>query len=80
VTQTGWPSDDSVWPPNSPNAVVSVQSEENYFNLLDSQCSYFKNNSMGWMARMYDDNGLPGWGVKDTNDKPKFPFSPKLTC
>jgi len=80
VTQTGWPSDDSVWPPNSPNAVVSVQSEENYFNLLDSQCSYFKNNSVGWMARMYDDNGLPGWGVKDTNDKPKFPFSPKLTC
>jgi len=80
VTQTGWPSDDSVWPPNSPNAVVSIQSEADYFNLLDTQCSYFKTNNMGWMARMYDDNGLPGWGVKDFNDKPKFPFSPKLTC
>jgi len=80
VTQTGWPSDPSVWPPNSPNAVVSVQSEANYFNLLDSQCSYFKTNNMGWMARMYDDNGLPGWGVLNSQDKPKFPFSPKLTC
>jgi len=81
VTQTGWPSDDSVWPPNSPDAVVSVQSEQDYFNLLDSKCSsYFKTNNVGWMARMYDDNGLPGWGVKDFNENPKFPFSPKLTC
>jgi len=80
VTQTGWPSNDSVWPPNSPDAVVSVQSEADYFNLLDKNCSYFKQNNIGWMARMYDDNGLPGWGVKDENDKPKFAFSPKLTC
>jgi len=80
VTQTGWPSNPSVWPPNSPNAVVTVQSEANYFNLLDSQCSYFKTNNIGWMARMYDDNGLPGWGVKYANETAKFPFSPKLTC
>jgi len=80
VTQTGWPSDPSVWPPNSPNAIVSVQSEANYFNLLNNQCSYFKTNNIGWMARMYDDNGLPGWGVKYSNGQPKFAFSPKLTC
>jgi len=80
VTQTGWPSNASVWPPNSPDAVVSVESERDYFNLLDTQCSYFKTNNMGWMARMYSDDGLPGWGVKYENGTAKFPFSPKLTC
>jgi len=80
VTQTGWPSTAEVWPPNSPNAVVSVQSEADYFGLLDKNCSYFKSNNMGWMARTYDDQGLPGWGVLDINDKPKWTFTPKLTC
>jgi len=80
VTQTGWPSNEDVWPPNSPDAVVSIQSEKDYFDLLDKNCSYFKSNSIGWMARAYDDNGLPGWGVLDSNEKPKFTFAHKLSC
>jgi len=80
VTQTGWPSNEDVWPPNSPDAVVSIQSEKDYFDLLDKNCSYFKSLNMGWMARAYDDNGLPGWGVLDYNEKPKFTFAPKLSC
>lgn len=52
VTQTGWPSDESEFTPNSANVVASVQSEQDYWNLLDGHCGdYFKTNNIAWMWR-----------------------------
>jgi exo-beta-1,3-glucanase (GH17 family) len=76
VTQTGWPSNADVWKPNNPNAVVSIASEQHYFELLESKCDWFKQSNIGWMARTYDDFGLPGWGIRYENGGAKFNFKP----
>lgn len=54
LTQTGWPSNDSVWKANSPNGVASLASEQAYFDLLDRECGYFKYQKVGWFAHVYD--------------------------
>ncbi|THH04711.1 hypothetical protein EW145_g5315 [Phellinidium pouzarii] len=79
VTQTGWPSNKDEFAPNSKNVVVSVSSEEAYWNLLDSHCSdFFKAKNLGWMWRSWDDT-IEGWGVT-SNGKSKWNFSAKTTC
>ncbi|KAF5393590.1 hypothetical protein D9757_000008 [Collybiopsis confluens] len=81
LSENGWPS--TTYPgvePNSPNAVADVQNEQDYYNLLDSQCSYFKNvrgGGVGWFAHLYSDNMEPGVHcTTDTlflNTTPPFP-------
>jgi len=80
VTQTGWPSNENLYAPNSPNVVASVASEEAFWKLLDGHCSdFFKTNNVGWMWRSWDDN-LDGWGVKSTGQTDKWSWSAKTTC
>ncbi|SCV73387.1 BQ2448_7313 [Microbotryum intermedium] len=80
MTQTGWPSDQSVWKANSKTAVSSISSEASYYNLLDSKCSWFKaNGGIGWFAHIYSDDQLPGWGILN-NGNLKFPFQPRSSC
>ncbi|KAK4046943.1 hypothetical protein OIV83_005734 [Microbotryomycetes sp. JL201] len=80
MTQTGWPSDDSVWKANTPSAVASVWSEKAYFDLLDSQCWYFKQNNQAWFAQIWSDQQLGGWGVIGWDGRPKFNFKPRTSC
>ncbi|KAK4048973.1 hypothetical protein OIO90_005608 [Microbotryomycetes sp. JL221] len=80
MTQTGWPSDDSVWKANTPTAVASVASEKAYFDLLDSQCWYFKQNNQAWFAQIWSDQQLGGWGILDWSGKAKFAFKPRTSC
>ncbi|KAM0791846.1 hypothetical protein ACM66B_004103 [Microbotryomycetes sp. NB124-2] len=80
MTQTGWPSDDSIWKANGPNAVASVESEQGYFNLLDQKCSEFKKENTAWFAQIWSDEQLGGWGVIGKDGKPKFKFKPKTLC
>ncbi|SPO37222.1 uncharacterized protein PSFLO_02694 [Pseudozyma flocculosa] len=47
MTQTGWPSDDSVFKPNSKDAVASVAQERAYFEMLDDQCPWMKGLNQG---------------------------------
>ncbi|KDR78677.1 hypothetical protein GALMADRAFT_1364959 [Galerina marginata CBS 339.88] len=83
-SQNGWPS--VTYPgvePNSPSAVANVQNEKDYFDLLDSKCSYFKTvpgGGIGWFAHIYSDNQEPGYGLYGTNGVMKFAFSPKTSC
>jgi len=80
VTQTGWPSNENLYAPNSPDVVATVASEQAYWNLLDGHCSdYFKANKVGWMWRAWDDH-LDGWGVKSTSQTDKWSWSAKQTC
>lgn len=82
-TQTGWPSNDSVWKPNSKDAVASIAQERDYFNLLDEQCSWMKQQNgggIGWFAHIWSDATLPGWGVLDNQGKLKFDFEPRTEC
>jgi exo-beta-1,3-glucanase (GH17 family) len=81
ITQTGWPSDTSVWKANTPTAVASVASEKSYYDLLDSKCQYFKDNGrIGYFAQIYADYQLGGWGILDYNGNPKFQFKPRTFC
>jgi len=80
VTQTGWPSNENLYAPNSPDVVASIPSEKAYWNLLDGHCSdYFKTNNVGWMWRAWDDD-LDGWGVKTLNQSDKWAWGAKSTC
>ncbi|KAN0090824.1 glycoside hydrolase family 17 protein [Tylopilus felleus] len=82
--ENGWPSvTSSSVQPNGPNAVASVSSEQEYYQLLDGRCGYFKNapgGGIGWFAHIYSDNQEPGYGIYDTNGNLKFPFSPRTSC
>lgn len=82
MTQTGWPSNDSVWKANSKSAVSNTGSEKAYFDLLDDLCTTFKQGPQGgtcWFAHMWEDNALPGWGVLK-GGKPKFDFNARTHC
>jgi hypothetical protein len=80
VTQTGWPTNEDEFAPNSPDVVASVPSSEGYWDLLDSQCEdYFKTMNIGWMWRSWKDD-IDGWGVKYLNGSDKWDWSARLTC
>ncbi|KAF8903693.1 hypothetical protein CPB84DRAFT_1814592 [Gymnopilus junonius] len=69
--------------PNSASAVANVQQEEDYFNLLDEKCTYFKSvagDGIGWFAHIYSEDQEPGYGLYGSNGVLKFPFSPKTSC
>lgn len=55
---------------------------QQYFNLLDSKCDYFKstNGGIGWFFHLYSDEQEPGYGFYNSANKPKFDFKPKTTC
>ncbi|PAV15697.1 glycoside hydrolase [Pyrrhoderma noxium] len=79
VTQTGWPSNEDQYAPNSPDVVASVSSEKGYWQLLDSHCEdFFKAKNIGWMWRSWDDN-IVGWGVV-SGQKEKWNFSARTSC
>jgi exo-beta-1,3-glucanase (GH17 family) len=72
VTQTGWPSNEEEFAPNSGAVQATVASEQAYWKLLDSHCSdFFKEKNIGWMWRDWD-NSIEGWGVKDSSGNFKF--------
>jgi exo-beta-1,3-glucanase (GH17 family) len=80
VTQTGWPTNEDEFAPNSPAVVASVPSSEGYWNLLDSQCEdYWKTKNIGWMWRSWNDD-IDGWGVKYLNGTDKWDWSARTTC
>ncbi|KAN0090829.1 glycoside hydrolase family 17 protein [Tylopilus felleus] len=84
LDENGWPSVTSQGvEPNSKNAVASVWSEKEYFQLLDDKCEYFKTapgGGVGWFAHIYSDKQEPGYGIYGTNGKMKFAFSPRTSC
>jgi len=80
VTQTGWPSNEDLYAPNSANVVASVSSEQAYWNLLNGHCGdFFKANNIGWMWRSWDDT-MAGWGLKTTSGSSKWSVTVKQTC
>lgn len=80
VTQTGWPSNKNLYSPNSGNIVVNVQSEADYWSLLDGHCEdWFKVNNVGWMWRNWDDT-MDGWGAVTTGGQAKFNVNARKTC
>ncbi|KAL5525109.1 hypothetical protein ACEPAF_8978 [Sanghuangporus sanghuang] len=80
VTQTGWPSNEEQYAPNSPAVVASVNSEEAYWDLLDRHCEdFFKPKNIGWMWRNWDDTVL-GWGATYSNGTSKWNFKARKFC
>ncbi|KAF9072645.1 glycoside hydrolase superfamily [Rhodocollybia butyracea] len=84
LSENGWPSvTSSGVQPNSPDAVANVQNEHDYYTLLDSKCTYFKNvagGGVGWFAHIYSDDMEPGYGIYGDDGELKFPFAPKTSC
>jgi exo-beta-1,3-glucanase (GH17 family) len=83
LDENGWPSvTGSGVSANSKQAVASIAGENAYYDLLDSQCSYFKktNNGIGWFAHIYSDDMEPEYGIYDDSGKMKFAFKPKTSC
>jgi len=84
LSENGWPSTTySGVHANSKAAVANVQSESQYFNVLDENCSYFKKaagGGVGWFAHLYSDTQEPGYGIYNTAGKLKFNFAPKTHC
>ncbi|KAJ3837984.1 glycoside hydrolase [Lentinula raphanica] len=80
VTQTGWPTNEDEFAPNSPDVVASIASSEGYRNLLDSRCEeYFKEMNIGWMWRSWEDD-IDGWGVKFLNGSDKWDWRARIEC
>lgn len=83
-SQTGWPTNANVWPPNSPTAVASVDSAKAFAQLLDTSCETFKgitpHGGVGWFWHIWSDAMLDGWGLLDWNGKPKWAFAPRTDC
>lgn len=78
--QTGWPSNENTFAPNSPDVIANVQSEQGFWDLLDSHCEdYFKPNNIGWMWRSWDDS-IDGWGALYLNGTQKWALSARLVC
>lgn len=78
--QTGWPSNENLWSPNSKKVVASVPSEEAYWKLLDGHCEdFFKAKNIGWMWRSWDDV-IDGWGTLYSNGTEKWKISARQTC
>lgn len=78
--QTGWPSNEDQYAPNSPNIVASVLSEKAYWNLLDHHCEdFFKSRNIGWMWRSWDDS-VKGWGAVYDNGTEKWDLDARLWC
>ncbi|KAF8135784.1 glycoside hydrolase family 17 protein [Boletus edulis] len=82
--ENGWPSvTSSGVQPNSFLADASVNSEQQYYELLDSHCTDLKNapgGGIGWFAHVYSDSQEPGYGVYDANGGQKFTFQPLTLC
>lgn len=79
IKQTGWPSNEDQYTPNSADVVASLEAEEGYWKLVDSHCTdFFKAKNIGWMWRSWDDT-IAGWGVT-SDGKDKWNFSARQTC
>jgi hypothetical protein len=81
-TQTGWPTNTNVWPPNNAAAQASYDSSKAYLDLLDTHCKAFKDlhGGVGWFWQIWNDAMLDGWGALDWNNNLKFQFSPRTDC
>jgi len=83
-SQTGWPTNTNTWPANSPKAVASVASSQQYATLLDQKCEELKalvgGDGVGWFWQIWKDAQLDGWGLLDWNENPKFNFAPRTAC
>lgn len=81
-TQTGWPTNTNIWPPNNAAAQASYESSKAYLDLLDAHCESFKylHGGVGWFWQIWNDAMLDGWGALDWNNNPKFQFSPRTDC
>ena len=78
--KTGWPSNQNTWSPNSGDVVVSVQSENDYWKLLDEHCEdFFKPRNIGWMWRSWDDT-IDGWGAMSSNGSAKWNVNARRSC
>ena len=53
MTQTGWPSNDSIWKANTPSAVASLSSEAAYAKLLDDHCQDLKKLGVGFFWQIW---------------------------
>lgn len=79
--ENAWPSKEgSGVKANTQKAVASVSQQQAYFDLLDSKCSYFKQQKIGWFLHVYSDDMEPEYGLLGDNGKQLFPFSPKTSC
>ncbi|KAH9466318.1 hypothetical protein Pst134EB_001374 [Puccinia striiformis f. sp. tritici] len=80
LTQTGWPSNMKMWKANSPNAIADIYQEFRYFQILDHNCNYFKDNKISWFAHVYNETSVAGWGIYYANGTEKFKFNPRISC
>ncbi|KAH7888404.1 glycoside hydrolase superfamily [Phlebopus sp. FC_14] len=82
--ENGWPSVTSPGvQANTAKAQASVNSEQQYYTMLDSHCTDLKNapgGGIGWFAHIYSDDQEPGYGIYDDNGKKKFNFKPRTSC
>jgi len=80
AVQTGWASN-SEEHGGASGVILSVSSEEGFFDLLDQHCSDFKSYNAGWLWHTYTDDGQVGFGMLDTGRQPKWTIKqPQLTC
>jgi exo-beta-1,3-glucanase (GH17 family) len=84
MDENGWPSvqSDGVQR-NSHTAIADVSNEQQYYELLDSKCSWFKaapGGGIAWFAHLYNDDQEPGYGIYTSGNKAKFAFKPRTHC
>jgi len=79
LIETYWAWKLNEWKPHSGRAVTSLQSMQNFWNMLSNHCPDWKNWNAGYFAYCFNDDCMDGLGITDGN-KPRIQWAPKTSC
>ena len=51
-----------------------------FYDLLDSKCSYFKQEGIAYFAHLIMESQGAGYGIIGNDGNLKFPFNPRTSC
>ncbi|PRP83748.1 hypothetical protein PROFUN_09080 [Planoprotostelium fungivorum] len=79
ITETYWAWKLNDWRPHSADAVTSIKSMQNFWNMLSNHCEDWRKWNAGYFAYCFNDNCMDGLGISDGN-KLRIQWNPKTSC
>jgi len=79
ITETYWAWKLNDWKPHSGNAVTSLDSMKNFWNMLSNHCNDWKSWNAGYFAYCFNDDCMEGLGITDGNNA-RIEWNPKTSC
>ncbi|PRP88527.1 hypothetical protein PROFUN_02938 [Planoprotostelium fungivorum] len=79
ITETYWAWKLNDWKPHSGNAVTSIDSMQNFWNMMSNHCDDWKQWNAGYFAYCFNDDCMDGLGISDGNNL-RIQWNPKTNC